>query len=108
MSFRHVEFVVRYFQRIWLDIWAILDYMEIYKPHIDGHALPGHGVAETVGTIMTSICVAQDMFLAGLLCWLIWPSNSFDDQKIFAIAEIIPPKDIVVLEPHKFNYPILF
>ena len=108
MSFCHVEFVVRDLQRIWLDVWAILDYMEIHKPRIDGHAPPGHGVADTIGTITTAIRVAQDMFLAGLPCWLIWPSNSFDDQKIFAIAEIIHPKDIVVLEPHKFNYPINF
>jgi len=108
MSFRHIEFVVRDLQRVWLHVWAILDYMEIYKPRMDGHALPGDGVADTVGTFTMSIRVAQDMFLAGLPCWLIRPSGTFVDEKIFAIGEIFHPKDYVILEPHKFNYPVIF
>jgi hypothetical protein len=108
MSFRHIEFVVRDLQRIWLHVWAILDYMEIYKPRIDGFAPPADSVADTVGTFTTSIRVAQDMFLAGLPCWLIQSSSTFSDEKIFAIAEILHPKDYVVLEPHKFNYPVIF
>jgi hypothetical protein len=108
MSFRHIEFVVRDLQRIWLHVWAILDYMEIYKPRIDGHAPPSRDVADTIGTFTASIRVAQDMFLAGLPCWLIRSSSTFVDQKIFAIAEIFHPKNYVVLEPHKFNYPVIF
>jgi hypothetical protein len=108
MSFRHVEFVVRDLQRVWLHVWAILDYMEIYKPRMDGVAVPGDGVADTIGTFTSSIRVAQDMFVAGLPCWLIRPSSTFGDQKIFSIAEIFPPKDYVVLEPHKYNYPVIF
>ena len=109
MSFRHMEFVVRDLQRVWLHVWAVLDYMEIHKPRMDGHALPGDGVADTVGTFTTSIRVAQDMFLAGLPCWLIRPSSTFSDQKIFAIGEVSHPKTMdIVLEPHKFNYPVIF
>jgi hypothetical protein len=108
MSLRHIQFVVRDLQRVWLHVWAILDYMEIYKPRIDGSAPPSGGVADTVGTFTSSIRVAQDMFLAGLPCWLIRPSNTFVDQKIFSIAEIFHPKDYIVLESHKFNYPVIF
>ena len=89
-------------------MWAVLDYMEIYKPRIDGLAVPGDGVADTIGTITTSIHVTQDMFLAGLPCWLIQPSKSFSDQKIFSIGEVFHPKNYVVLEPHKFNYPVIY
>lgn len=108
MSFRHIVFVVRDLQRVWLHVWAILDYMEIYKPRIDGVAPPGGGVADTVGTFTTSIRVAQDMFLAGLPCWLIRSSSTFGDEKIFAISEIFHPKNYVVLEPHKYNYPVIY
>ena len=82
--------------------------MEIYKPRMDGLAVPGDGVADTIGTITTSIRVAQNMFLAGLPCWLIRPSKSFSDQKIFLIREVFHPKNYVVLEPHIFNYPVIF
>ena len=108
MSMRYIEFVVRDLQRMWLHVWAILDYMEIYKPRIDGNAPPAAGVADTMGTFTSSIRVAQDMFLAGLPCWLIRDSALFCDQKIFRIAEIFDPKDYVVMGPHKFNYPVIF
>jgi hypothetical protein len=108
MSIRHIEFIVRDFQRVWLHVWAILDYMEIYKPRMDGHTPPSDGVADTVGTFTTSIRVAQDMFLAGLPCWLIRPSRTFGEEKIFAIAEIFHPQDYIVLAAHKFNYPVIF
>ena len=75
---------------------------------MDGLTPPVAGVADTVGTITTSIRVAQDMFLAGLPCWLIRQSNTFVDEKIFSIGEIFHPKDYVVLDLHKFNYPIIF
>ena len=36
MSFCHIKFVVQDLQRMWLHVWGILNYMEIYKPHMDG------------------------------------------------------------------------
>ena len=82
--------------------------MEIYKPRIDGVAVLGDSVADTIGTFTSSIRVAQDMFVAGLPCWLIWPSSTFGNQKIFSIVEIFPLKDFVILEPHKYNYLVIF
>ena len=82
--------------------------MEIYKPHMDSHAPPGDSVADTIGTFTTSIRVAQDMFLTSLPCWLIWQSNTFGDKKIFLIVEIFHQKDYVILEPHKFDYLVIF
>ena len=108
MSFCHVKSIVWDLQRVWLHIWAILDYMEIYKSCMDGLAFPADGVANTVGTFMSSIHVAQDMFLTGLPCWLIQTSSTFLEEKIYHIVNILPPKDILVLEPHKFKYPVIF
>ena len=108
MSFRHIQFVVRDLQRVWLHVWAVLHYMQIYKPRMDGVAVPGDGVADTIGTFTSSIRVAQDMFVAGLPCWLIRSSKEFGDEKIFRVAEIFHPNDYVVLEPHKFAYPVIF
>ena len=75
---------------------------------MEGHAPPDKGVADTIGTFTTSIHVAQDMFLAGLPCWLIWISKTFGNKKILMIAEVLHPKDYIVLDPHKFNYPIIY
>jgi len=108
MTFRHIEFVVRDLQRIWLYLWATLDYMEIYKPRMDGLAPPSQGVADTIGMFTYNIRVAQDMFVAGLPCWLIRLSNGFADEKIFQISEIFHPKDYITLDGHRFNYPVIF
>jgi hypothetical protein len=99
MSLRHIVFVVRDMQRMWLHVWGILDYMEIYKPHMNGQAFPAAGIVNTIRTFMTSICVAQDMFLAGLPCWLIWESKTFGNKKIFSVAEDqgIPSKELYCL-----------
>jgi hypothetical protein len=107
MSLHHIVFVVRDLQRMWLHVWGILNYMKIYKPCMDGQASPAAGVADTIGTFMTSIRVAQNMFLAGLPCWLIRESKTFGDKKIFSVAEVFHLKDYIVLSPHKFNYPVL-
>lgn len=107
-SFRHIVFVVRDLQRVWLHLWAVLDYMEIYKPRMDGNVPPADDVADTIGTFTSNIRVAQDMLLAGLPYWLIRPSHEFSDQKIFRISQIFHPRDYVMLEPHKFPYPIIF
>ena len=81
--------------------------MEIYKPCMDGQAPPAAGIADTIGTFMTSIRVAQDMFLASLFCWLIRESKTFGDEKIFSIAEVFHLKDYIVLGLHTFNYPVI-
>jgi len=75
---------------------------------MDGHTPPVGGVADTIGTFTTSIRVAQDMFIAGLPCWLIRESKTFSDQRIFQIAEVLHPKGYIVLDPHKFKYPIIY
>ena len=48
------------------------------------------------------------MFLAGLPYWLIQPSSKFGDDKIYVIGQVFNLKDYIVLEPHKFNYPVIF
>ena len=48
------------------------------------------------------------MFLSGLPCWLIQESKTFGDKEIFTIAEVLPLKDYIVLDPHKSNYLIIY
>jgi len=107
MPFRHLQFVVRDLQRVWLETWAMLDYMEIYRPRING-LTPFDSVANTIGTFTMNIRVAQDMFAAGLPCWLVRTSSLFSDDKIYSISQIFHPKDYIELEPHKHNYPVIF
>ena len=40
MSFGYAQFIIHDLQRVWLYLWAMLDYMEIFKPRMDGLAPP--------------------------------------------------------------------
>ena len=107
-TYRQVEFVVRDVQRVWLELRALLDYMEIYKPRMEGHSPVAAAVADTVGVFTHSIRVAQDFFTAGLPCWLIRPANDFTEQIIQNVVELLLPESHLVLTPHSFRYPVIF
>jgi hypothetical protein len=110
-NFRRVAFGVRDVQRCWLDVTAMLDYMEIYKPRMDSalavNSLP-EKVADTVGIFTNDIRTAQDFFRAGLPCWLIRPSSVFGTTNILDVAPLQAPDNYLILRPHFFNYPVVF
>jgi len=107
-TFRQIEFIVRDMQRVWLEVWAILDYMEIYKPCMDGRAPAAVGVADTIGVFTHNIRVAQDFFIAGLPCWLIQPFSGLTNQNILEVVELLRPKVYLTLGHHHYCYPIIF
>jgi hypothetical protein len=110
-NFRQMSFGVRDVQRCWLDVTAMLDYMEVYKPRMDSvlavNSLP-EKMADTVGVFTSDVRVAQDFFHAGLPCWLIRPSSDFGKTKILKVVSLLAPDHHVILTPHNFKYPIIF
>lgn len=105
MNFKQMAFQVRDIQRSWMEVVAVLDYMEIYKPRMD--ATDGtvitkhHTTAATLGTFTSDLRVAQDHFQAGLPCWLIQPASAFVQQNILKLCEPEPPHSTIELTPHK-------
>ena len=108
-TFRQVEFLVRDLQRVWLELRALLDYMEIFKPRIDGNAPAVIEPAETTGAFTTSVRVAQDFFTAGLPFWLLRPASELTDQVVHAVVELAQPESFpdLTLTPHP-RYPVIF
>ena len=107
-NFRQMEFSVQDVQRMWLELTALLDYMQIYKPRMDGYSPSASGVADTVGVFTHDLRVAQDFFTAGLPCWLIRPASDFTNQIILKIVKPQCAEGIVTLATHRFSYPVLF
>jgi hypothetical protein len=112
-NFRQMAFGVRDVQRCWLDLMAMLDYMEVYKPRMDSASLavgsPPAEVANTVGVFTNDIRVAQDFFHAGLPFWLIRPASDLGQTNILAAVPLaIPRYNGICFESHRFNYPIIY
>ena len=58
-NFWQMEFSVWDVQWMWLELTALLDYMQIYKPRMDGYS---------PGVFTHDLRVAQDFFMVGLPC----------------------------------------
>ena len=109
-NFRQMEFGVRDVQRIWLEIMAMLDYMEIFKLKMDGLLgnWPPAQVADTIGAFTNDLRVAQDLFLAGLPYWLIRPLSDFTNQNILKIVHLCNADKYLTVKDHQFPYPVIF
>lgn len=101
-NFRQMEFSIRDVQWTWLELTALLDYMEIYKPQMDGHAHSASEVANTIGVFTHDLQVAQDFFTAGLPCWLICPASDFINQIIHKVVVPEDPKRTLCFRAHSF------
>lgn len=106
--FQQMEFSVQDVQHMWLELTALLDYMQVYKPRMDGYAPSASGVANTVGVFTHNLRVIQDFVTAGLPCWLICPASDFTNQNILKIIKPQCVEGIVSLTRHQFLYPVLF
>lgn len=88
-------------QRSWLEVVVMLDYMQIYKPHMDSpeYVIPPTQPANMIGVFTNEIQVAQDCFIAGLPVWLIWPVTEFIDVSIQQIVLLVLPNELLIVEP---------
>jgi hypothetical protein len=112
-NFHQMAFGVRDVQRCWLDLMAMLDYMEVYKPRMDSATLamgsPPAEVANTVGVFTNDIRVAQDFFHAGLPFWLTRPASDLGKTNILAAVPFaIPRYNGICFYSHRFNYPVIY
>jgi hypothetical protein len=115
-NFRQMAFGVRNVQRCWLELFAILEWMTVYKPIMDGAASSEPAVAaraevtpaNTIGAFTSEVRIAQYFYLAGLPVWLIRPASEFVKVNILEVASIIVPDDHIIVGAHQYDYPVLF
>jgi len=107
-SFREMVFGITEVQRYFREITGMLDYMEIYKPRMDGEDVPASNLANAIGAFTTEVRVAQDFVVAGLPVWLIRPASAFDDQNILAVVTPMSPDKCLVVGKCNPEFPVIF
>lgn len=102
MTFRDVVGQVTEFQRICLDLLAMLDYLEIYHPRSIDETHPWPADYSRVGCFTSNPEVTKRLFLAGLPVWLIRFDHTLPPTvKIKSVTDYaLPPRDIVVQDWH--------
>ena len=107
-AFGQMRFGVTKVQRYYLEIHALLNYLQIYKPHMDG-AQPAATVANCIGAFTNIPHVAQDFMTAGLPVWLIhpWKTGPFPYNVLQAIIPEDPVDSLCILQQDP-PFPVIF
>ena len=102
-------FKITEFQRLYLEIYAFLDYMEIYKPRMDGHQPPATTVAKCIGAFTNIPEIAQFFHRAGLPIWFIqyWNTGPYL-HNVLSVVTPLDPADSLCISPHNPPFPVIF
>ncbi|TFK60152.1 hypothetical protein BDN72DRAFT_905222 [Pluteus cervinus] len=96
-SYFEMKYAIRATQRLWLELVALLDYTEVFRPRMDGRVSVSSdtAVAHTVGVFISIHHVAHVYHLARLPFWFIEKRTLFSDQNIMIVIELTPPDTII-------------
>ena len=104
-TFTELRVGVTEFQRYYLEIYGCLDYIEIYKPHMDGERDRAESVMNYMGAITNIPRTVQDFCVAGLPVWFLRPSTAWDSPVRCNILETVTPLDPADILCVSENYP---
>jgi len=110
-SFIEMRIGVTEFQRNYLELCGCLDYMEIYKPRMDGERPPAESVVNCMGAITNVPRIVQDFYTAGLPVWFFRASTVWDSPvkcNILKIVTPIDPANVLCLSEHYPAFPAIF
>ena len=109
-TFSEMRFGVTKFQCYYLEVHGCLDYLEIYKPHLDSQKPAADTVANCIGAFTNIAHIVQDFHTAGLPVWFLRPSKIWDSPVECNILEVVTPlnpTDILCLsQPSPPFFPI--
>lgn len=110
-TFTEMRTAVTEFQRYYLEVYGCLDYLEIYKPRMEGLRPPPETVMNCVGAITNIPRIVQDFYNAGLPVWFMRPSSFWDTPVKCNILEIVTPldpADVLCVSEHYPPFPAIF
>ena len=110
-TFTEMRIGVTEFQRYYLEVYGILDYLEICRPRMDGEKPPAESIMNCVGTFTNIPRIAQDFYNAGLPVWFMRPSSVWSSHVKCNILEVVTPldpADVLCLSDHYPPFPAIF
>jgi hypothetical protein len=110
-TFTEMIIGVTEFQRYYLEIHGCLDYLEIYKPRMDGVKPAVTSVMNCIGAITNIPRIVQDFYTAGLPVWFLRSSTFWDSPARCNILETVTPldpADVLCVTDHDPPFPAIF
>jgi len=114
-SFQEMKFGVTEFQRYYLETLGLLDYLEVYKPRMDGAAIRASSVSvdNRIGVFASSARVVQEFYDAGLPVWFIRETkklieNPNTDINVLKLVEARRPEQFLIVAESNPPFPIVY
>lgn len=110
-SFRTMQLGVRATQRVFLELTALLDFLEIYQPVLTGDSPPETipKVAKMIGAFTSDPTVCRYLYLAKIPVWFLRPHTALHSIRITAIAPVQYAQGTIALDPPiRPSYPPIF
>ena len=110
-TFTEMRLGVTEFQRHYLELYRLLDYLEIYKSRMDRAKPPAESVMNCMGAFTNIPHVVQDFYTAGLPVWFLRPSSVWDSPVRCNILEIVTPldpADVLCVSEHSPPFATIF
>lgn len=89
-NFRTMQLGVRGTQRVFLELTALLDFVEIYNPVLLGKSPPETipNIARIMGTFTTDLSVCHRLHSAKIPVWLVRPLSALHSIRIAAVVPV--------------------
>jgi hypothetical protein len=116
-SLIETKFGVTEFQCYYLEAVALLDYLQVYKPRMDGAATRplAAGADNHVGVFTISARVAQEFYEAGLPVWFIRQTQKIAEStgcspgpNVLKLVNPWKPADSVILADYNPPFPVIY
>ncbi|KAL0068976.1 hypothetical protein AAF712_003969 [Marasmius tenuissimus] len=97
-----------YFQRWYLELLGALDWIQIYKPVMDGRVLPSETsrsqAAVTMGAFLTSVRDCELLFKVGIPFWLVRAAEHHPTARVDAQVVVTTPKSLNICVDHIMSH----
>ncbi|KAG6875823.1 hypothetical protein C0992_002164, partial [Termitomyces sp. T32_za158] len=95
MSFERARLCVREVQRAYLELWALIDWRDVFQPRVTGRIVHTGEIAGVVGCFTYNIGTCEDLYRAGIPVYLIRDFTTLHTMRIkTVITPIIPDETI--------------
>ncbi|THU95071.1 hypothetical protein K435DRAFT_859927 [Dendrothele bispora CBS 962.96] len=107
LSYRQMCYTVTSIQRLFLELHALLEYCQVFKPRMQAADISAPAVAPVIGAFTSDIQQAEVLFRARLPFWFI---RQVQDIAAVAVGKLAPmiPVDTLCRMESPFPEPVIF